>query len=253
MRKVTYLFAIATTMLGSCDSKKQAETQESKDTTTTVMTPAHNSLSEQQKAEGYKLLFNGQNTDGWKFYKGKEGSNWTVEDGALHSKSNAAKVADIMTAEQYANFDLRFDFKISQKGNSGVMYRVTEEFDEPYYSGPEFQVIDAQGWPDQLSDSQKTGSNYDMHAAPQDAVKPAGEWNSGRIVVNGDHVEHYVNGTKVVEYDFNSEDWKKRKAGSKWKDAKGYGMAKSGFIDFQAHKDEHGGEVWYRNIMIKTL
>ena len=254
MKNVTYFFAIIMLIISACDNKKQADDQSDKDTTTSaVMESTQNTLTDQQKADGWKLLFNGQNTDGWKFYKGNEGNNWTVIDGTLHSTSTAEKVTDIMTADQYENFDLQFDFKVSPKGNSGVMYRVTEEFDEPYLSGPEFQVIDDKGWPEQLKDSQKTGSNYDMHAAPQDATKPAGEWNTGRIVVNGDHVEHYVNGTKVVEYDFNSEDWKKRKAASKWNDAKGYGKAKKGYIDFQAHKDEHGGEIWYRNIIIKTL
>ena len=244
----------AAIVIAACDSKKQDQSEE-KDTTAAVMQPTetNNTLTDAQKAEGWKLLFNGQTLDGWQFYKGKEATNWVVIDGSLHSKSDSSKVADIRTTEQYGNFELAFDFKVSPKGNSGVMYRVTEEFDEPYYSGPEYQVIDDKGWPDKLSDSQKTASNYDMNAAPQDNAKPAGEWNTGKIVVNGNHVEHYLNGAKVVEYDFNSDDWKKRKAASKWKDAKGYGMAKSGYIDFQAHKDENGGEIWYRNIMIKTL
>lgn len=254
MRKLTYLFAVIMFLFAACDSKKQADEATDKDTTTATAEPAQNVLTEQQKAEGWKLLFNGENLDGWKFYKGADGSkNWNVVDGTLHTKSDSVSSADIMTVDKYENFDLSFDYKVSPRANSGVMYRVTEEFDEPYLSGPEFQVMDATGWPEELKDSQKPGSNYDMHAAPQDNVKPTGEWNTGRIVVNGDHVEHYMNGTKVVEYDFNSPEWKKLKAASKWKDAKGYGMAKSGHIDFQSHKDKHGGEVWYRNIMIKTL
>jgi hypothetical protein len=254
MKNVTYLFAIAIFLFAACDSKKQADEAGDSDTTALQDEPVHNTLTEQQKAEGWKLLFNGQNLNGWKFYKGADGTkNWDVVDGTLHTKSDSVSSADIMTVDKYENFDLMFDFKVSQHANSGVMYRVTEEFNEPYLSGPEFQVMDVNGWPDPLTDAQKTGSNYDMNAAPQDNVKPAGEWNTGRIVVNGDHVEHYVNGTKVVEYDFNSDDWKKRKAASKWKDAKGYGMTKSGHIDLQSHKDKHGGEVWYRNIMIRTL
>jgi hypothetical protein len=154
-----------------------------------------------------------------------------------------------MTTEQFENFELAFDWKISQGGNSGVMFHVTEEFDRPYLTGPEYQVIDDKGYNGELKDSQLTGSNYDMHPAVNAKPNPIGEWNQSRIVVNGNHVEHWLNGTKVVEYELNSADWKKRKAASKWKDAKKYGIEKKGAIDIQ----DHDHEVWYKNIMIKTL
>jgi hypothetical protein len=112
-------------------------------------------------------------------------------------------------------------------------------------------VIDDIGWPgDPLKESQLTGSNYDMHAAPADKpVRPVGEWNSSRLVVNGKHVEHWLNGTKLLEYELHSPEWEKLKAGSKWKDEKGYGMASKGYIAFQ----DHGQEVWFKNILIKPL
>lgn len=211
-----------------------------------------NILTDAQRAEGWKLLFNGQNTEGWRFYKNKENNSWEVVNGTLHCKpfDGNEKRSDIMTTEQFDNFELAFDWKVSRQGNSGVMFRVTEEYDEPYFSGPEYQVIDDKEYPGELTDLQLTGSNYDMHAAPADKiVNPVGEWNTSRLVVNGNHVEHWLNGSKTVEYEINSDDWKARKKKSKWNDAKGYAQAKKGHIDLQ----DHGAEVWFRNIMIHPL
>lgn len=254
-RIVTYLFAAV--VFVSCQSQKTAEGDQ-QDTTATVGTgnqstaPAENQLTADEESQGWKLLFNGRNMDGWATYQGKENDSWEVVDGTLHCKPEGAaqKRADIRTADQYADFELVFDWKIAPTDNSGVIYRSTEEFDQPYLSGPEYQVIDDKGYPDKLTPTQTSGSNYDMHAAPDDKpINPPGEWNTGRIVAKGNHVEHWLNGTKVVEYEMNSPEWKKLKAGSKWKDAKGYGASARGYIDLQ----DHGGEVWYRNIRIKTL
>lgn len=246
------MFAVV--IFGACQSPKGEDQNQSDTTSTAPVSEAtsQNQLTEAQKADGWKLLFNGENTDGWKTYQNKENDSWQVVDGALHCKpaEAAEKRADMITVDQYENFELAFDWKIAPTDNSGVIYRATEEFDQPYLSGPEYQVIDDKGYPDSLKDTQTSGSNYDMNAAPADkSINPAGEWNTGRIVVNGNHVEHWLNDAKVVEYEFNSPEWKKLKAGSKWKDAKGYGAANKGHIDLQ----DHGGEVWYRNIMIKTL
>src|SRR5262249_3895393 len=120
---------------------------------------------------------------------------------------------------------------------------------QPYFSGPEYQAMDDAGYPGKPTDKQLTGANYDMHAAPAAKPNAVGQWNQSKLVVNGNHVEHWLNGTKVLEYELQSDDWNKRKAGSKWKDEKGYGMAKKGHIDFQ----DHDHEVWFRNIKIKVL
>ena len=246
---------LAAALLGACESKKTVEDDdqaEQNEQPAASETKSENQLTEAQKNDGWKLLFNGQNMDGWRTFKNKENDSWEVVDGTLHCKAKGAadKRADILTVDQYEDFELTFDWKIAPGDNSGVIYRATEEFNEPYLSGPEYQVIDDKGYPDKLSPTQTSGSNYDMHAAPDDKpINPPGQWNTGKIVAKGSHVEHWLNGTKVVEYEINSSEWKKLKTGSKWKDAKGYGIAQRGHIDLQ----DHGGEVWYRNIMIKTL
>ena len=240
--------------LGACQSQKSGDENEADSTATasTETQTADNQLTAGEESQGWKLLFNGQNMNGWKTYQNKENDSWEVVDGTLHCKPDTAaqKRADILTEEQYSDFELAFDWKVAPGDNSGVIYRATEEFDQPYLSGPEYQVIDDEGYPGDLTPTQTSGSNYDMHAAPADKkINPPGEWNTGRIVANGNHVEHWLNGVKVVEYELNSPEWKKLKDGSKWKDAKGYGASSKGHIDLQ----DHGGEVWYRNIKIKTL
>ncbi len=219
--------------------------------TTYVAPVLDNYLTEQQKADGWQLLFDGKTTAGWRFFKDKENDSWEVTEGTLHCKpfDDAPKRADILTIAQYENFELAFDWKISTQGNSGVMFRVTEEYDEPYLSGPEYQVLDDDGYPGELKDAQLTGSNYDMHAATGGKLKSVGEWNSSKIIASGNHIEHWLNGKKVVEYQISSEEWLATKKASKWNDAKGYAASPKGHIDFQ----DHGGEVWYKNIMVKVL
>lgn len=250
------IFSISLTIFSSCQSKKN-ENKSDQDTTTASAAvdsagTSVSQLTEAEKAEGWVQLFNGKNTDGWKIYKDKPNNSWEVVDGVLHCKpfDDADKRSDLRTVEKFENFELAFDWKISVQGNSGVMFRVTEEFDEPYFSGPEYQVIDDKGYPGDLKDNQLAGSNYDVHAAPADKkINAVGEWNSSKILANGNHIEYWLNGVKTVEYDINSPDWKKRRDASKWKDAKGYGQANSGYIDFQ----DHGNEVWFKNIRIKAL
>lgn len=249
------LLSVAVVSLLSCSPEKKEET---------VLEPSaepaaevHNMLTEEQKAAGWKLLFDGQTMTGWEIFKARKNNTWEVKDGTLHCKPLNEAVAgdgdersDIRTSGEYGNFEISFDWKVAPEGNSGVMFRVAEEFDQPYFSGPEYQLIDDVNYPGQLTDLQRTASNYDMHAAvATKPVKPAGEWNTSRIVANGDHVEHWLNGAKVLEYDLNSAEWKKLRNASKWKDAAGYGQSKKGYIDLQ----DHGNEAWFRNLMIKEL
>lgn len=154
-----------------------------------------------------------------------------------------------MTVDEFDNFELAFDWKVSPQANSGIMFRVTEEFDEPYKTGPEYQVIDDEGYPGDLKDVHFTGGVYDMYVPTTKPVNPIGEWNSSRLIANKNHIEHWLNGIKVVDYELTSKDWKKRKDGGKWKDEPKYGMVTKGHIDIQ----DHGSEVWFRNILIKKL
>jgi hypothetical protein len=213
--------------------------------------PAPNTLTGKEKDAGWKLLFDGKTTDGWRAFRGKGIPDvWKVIDGALVvSPKNGKDGNDIVTEHQYDNFELAFEWKVTKGANSGVMYRVSEKEDEPYVTGPEYQILDNKGHPDGKSDKTSAASCYDVYAPSEDATKPVGEWNQARIVVNGNHVEHWLNGKKVVEYDFGSDDWKEHVAAGKFKDVKSFGKEKKGHIDLQWH----GDEVAYRSIKIKVL
>lgn len=215
-----------------------------------IKPPADNQLTPKEKKEGWVLLFDGKTTKGWVNYKGKEQDAWRVTNGELYCPTEGvSQHGDIRTEEQFADFELKFDWKIAPGKNSGVMYRVTEEYKSPYASGPEYQLIDDKGYPHQLDPKQMTATAYDMYACTTDATKPAGEYNQSRILVKGAHVEHWLNNVKVLEYELWSDDWKTRKAGSKWKEFEGYGMSKTGYIDFQ----DHGGGVWIKNVKLRKL
>jgi len=208
------------------------------------------------QTSGYKSLFDGKTLNGWKFYQNRKNNTWEVKDGTLHCKPLNENVkgdgderSDIMTVAEFENFELFFDWKISAQGNSGVIYRASEEFGQPYLSGPEYQLVDDENYGPKPTDKQLSGANYDVQAPSKKVVKPVGEWNTSKIVVKGNHVEHWLNGEKVVEYELHSDAWKQQKANSKWKDVAGYGMTKKGHIDLQ----DHGHEVWFRNILIKEL
>jgi len=251
---LSYIFPVLFfTVLLSCS---QRSSDSSSDSTAAVSTPASSTvLTEQQKADGWKALFDGKSLAGWQPFKGRKNNTWEVKDGILHCKAVNEQVtgdgderADIMTTDTFENFDLVFDWKISAEGNSGVIFRATEEFEQPYFSGPEYQMIDDAGFP-QEKIVNLTGANYGLHATTSKLLKPIGEWNSSRILANGTHIEYWLNGQKVVEYEIRSDDWNKRIAASKWKDSPGYGVSKSGHIDLQ----DHGSEVWFRKILIKTL
>jgi len=209
-----------------------------------------NTLSKKEKKEGWVLLFDGESTKGWRIYQNKKADDWDVKNGELYCKvEGVTNRADLITTDQYENFELQIDWKIAPKENSGIIYMVTEDNPASYLSGPEYQLIDDIGYPDKLSDKQLSGANYDMNAPSAKVSKPAGEYNHTKIVINNGHVEHWLNGTKVVDYQLWTDEWKKLKAISKWKDVKPYGMSKKGYIALQ----DHGGGVAFKNIKIKPL
>jgi hypothetical protein len=199
------------------------------------------------RQEGWRQLFDGTTTAGWRGYNRSDmPPGWEAIDGAL-TRTGAG--GDIITTEQFANFELSLEWMVRDGGNSGIFYRAVESSDPIYFSAPEMQVLDDAGHPDGGARHTAAGSNFALHPVPEGVVKPAGEWNSARLLVNGSHVEHWLNGTKVVEYELGSDDWKQRVAGSKFNEWAAYGTASRGHIGFQ----DHGDWVAFRNIRIRVL
>jgi hypothetical protein len=212
-----------------------------------------NKLTKAEKKAGWKLLFDGKTLEGWRTYKNLPGSSWKVSEGAICSmKPSTNQNPDIISDGVYENYELSIDWKLSSQGNSGIMYMVTENNNNTYESGPEYQLIDDENFPEKIDDYQKTGANYAMQAPAVKAIKPPGEWNHTVIIVNKGHVEHWLNGQKVVEYELWSDAWKKQKEAGKWKDVPGYGAAIKGHIALQAsHSDVTNTGVCFKNIKIK--
>lgn len=210
-----------------------------------------NTLTEAEKANGWKLLFDGKTTEGWRRYKGKEvGDKWQVVDGALTLQPKGGKTGgDIVTVDQYENFELALDWRISPGGNSGLMYHVSEEFGSPFQTGPEYQILDNAKHADGKSPLTSAGACYALYPPSKDLTKPVGEWNRTRLLVNGPHVEHWLNGEKVVQYEIGSEDWEAKVKASKFKNMPKFGKEPRGHIDLQ----DHGNEVAFRNVKIRVL
>ncbi len=212
-----------------------------------------NRLTPRQEAAGWKLLFDGKTTTGWRnFRKTDVSKGWQVIDGALCRVDQTA--GDIVTLEQYDNFELQLDYKVPAHANSGIMYRVTEDKTTPWQTGPEIQILDNT---DPGGDSQKSGWAYALYkpaddpktGKPLDTTKAVGEWNRLRIVCNGPKVEHWMNGVKYVEYEIGSADWNERLAASKFAKMEGFAKNPKGHIALQG---DHGN-VCYTNIRIRPL
>lgn len=212
-----------------------------------------NTLTQQEKDDGWKMLFDGKTTAGWRGYNKNQfpRSGWSVNDGTLMNDGSGG--GDIVTDQKYSDFILELDWKISKAGNSGIFYRGIEQPGQPiYWSAPEMQVLDNERHPDAnkgKNGNRKAGSLYDMIPAQPQTTKPAGEWNHVKIVVNGAHVEHWLNGSKVVEYELWTPEWYTKVRDSKFKCHPAYGDAHEGLIGLQ----DHGNKVWYKNIKIKEL
>ena len=206
-----------------------------------------NTLTPAERAEGWRLLFDGKTTTGWRGWKMDTlPSGWRAVDGAL---TRVRKAADIITTDMFKDFELKLEWKIAKNGNSGIFYRASEDDDAIYWSGPEMQVLDDAGHPDGQSRLTAAGSDYGLYPAPAGVVKPAGQWNQVRLVVKGQHVEHWLNGVKVVEYELGSPDWEAKVKASKFAPHPHYGRNREGYIGLQ----EHDFWVAYRNIKIRTL
>jgi len=226
-----------------------------------------NTLTEAEKKSGWRLLFDGKTFNGWRGL-GRDHvpkGLWVIEDGLIRKINNAdvknlpdgspVEIGDLMTTETFDNFELYFEWKINKAGNSGLKYNVSEEISQKYGSkysalGFEYQLLD-DGDPmySNLKPSQFSGSLYDLIPAKNIVLKPVGEFNSSRILVNGNHVEHWLNGIKVVEFEFGSKELDGAYKVSKFNKIPGFQNKRKAYIVLQNHNDES----WFRNIKIREL
>lgn len=240
------LTSVALALLTACSSTKQ------------VSNTTPNALSDKERNQGWTLLFDGQTTAGWHTYNkpGSIGKAWKVENGTLHLDAAAKKEwqseggGDIATDEEFENFHLSLEWKIAPNGNSGVMFYVHEDpsIAQPWYTGPEMQVLDNAGHPDAKIVTHRAGDLYDLMTA-KEAVKPAGEWNHAEIKANQGKLQFYLNGKEILSTTMWDDNWRAMIAKSKFKDMPGFGTYRKGKIALQ----DHGNDVWYRNIKIRRL
>jgi hypothetical protein len=205
-------------------------------------------LTPEQRAAGWRSLFDGTSTAAWRGYKAPGmPAGWQIVDGML---AKSGSVGDIVTKDQFGNFELALDWKVTKGGNAGVFYRGTEEYDRIYWSAPEYQLLDDAGHPDGQSRLTSAGSDYALYPSPAGIVKPADQWNSTLIVVNGNTVQHWLNGQKLFEYELGSADWTAKVKASKFVAYPNYGKAKRGYIAIQG---DHDGALSIRNVRIREL
>jgi hypothetical protein len=199
------------------------------------------------QTQGWRTLID-PTLSAWRGYReANVPAGWHVADGVL---SKTGSVNDLVTRDQYANFELEFEWMVQPAGNAGVFYRGSEDAEKIYFTAPEYQLLDDAGHADGKSRLTSAGSDYALYPSPAGIVKPAKEWNSSRIVARGPHVEHWLNGQKVVEYEAGSPDWETRLKASKFATWPKYGRLTTGYIGIQG---DHEGPLAIRNMRIRTL
>jgi hypothetical protein len=251
-RTIMYVFSVLIIFsFTGCLQKKSAPAENVQLTDTLAGQQQQNVLTASEIEEGWHLLFDGKSTSGWRSFGKDSVIGWGVEDGNLVAYGQGDSLqGDIITQAQYTNFELSLEWKISPQGNSGIMYHVVENaHGSTWETGPEYQIIDNLNYPEKLENWQTTGANYAMHPPVNAKLRPVGEYNASRILVNGPHVEHWLNGTKVVEFEQWTDDWFKRVKEGKWKDYPSYGLAKTGHIALQHERNK----LWFRNIKIRVI
>lgn len=205
-------------------------------------------LTAEQRADGWRLLVDGSSTSAWRGYKSQTmPAGWRAANGTL---SKDGVTGDIITRDQFGNFQLAFDWMLSPGGNAGLFYRGTEEYDHIYWSAPEYQLLDDSGHVDGKNRLTSAGAAYGLYPAPAGIVKPANQWNSTLLVVQGARVQHWLNGQKLLEYELWSPDWEAKVKASKFNEYPNYGRAKTGYIGFQG---DHEGVLSLRNVRIRVL
>lgn len=248
LRTLTVL-AISSLSFAACSSSKKASGDSA----------APNTLSKQEVKDGWQLLFDGSSTKGWHTYgKTEVGSAWQAVDGTLHldaskkDKWQTVGGGDIVTNDAYENYHLKLEWKISKDGNSGVIFDVQDEpakYEYVWHTGPEMQVLDNDGHPDGKIFKHRASNLYDLVPSTSEPVKPVGEWNLAEIIQNKGKLEFKLNGVTVVSTSIGDDAWRALIAGSKFKSMPDFGKFQYGKLALQ----DHGNDVWFRNIKIQKL
>jgi len=219
----------------------------------TLSAYGQNTLTAQEKKDGWKLLFDGKTTAGWRnFNTTKVGAGWKVQNGELYlDKTVTEGRGDILTDAEYENYEFSIEWKIDACGNSGIIFNVVEDpkYEATYVTGPEMQVLDNACHPDAKIIKHRAGDLYDLISCSKETVKPVGEWNTAVIRSDRTKMEFWLNGTKVVEFTMHDKKWDEMVAGSKFNTMPDFGKARKGHIALQ----DHGDNLWYRNIKIREL
>jgi hypothetical protein len=206
-----------------------------------------NQLTAAETKAGWRLLFDGKTTAGWRGFRQKTmPAGWQAVDGAL---TRVGQAGDIVTVDEFGDFELILEWKLPANGNSGIFYRVTEDDDVMWHVAPEFQLIDNAYNKEPLKPVQLAGANYDLDPPSRDVTRPVGSWNEARVIARGAHVEHWLNGVKVVDYELWTRDWERRVRVSKFAPYPQYARARRGHIGLQDHDDR----IAFRNIKIRDL
>ncbi len=206
------------------------------------------SLKSTQSSNDFIVLFDGKSLDQWRGYKNESvGAGWKIDGETLHFDGSGG--GDIITKQEFADFELVFEWRVTAKANSGVMYRVSKGDSAPYLSGPEYQILDNDGHADGKRSITSAASLYAMVEPENAKPKAIGEWNEGKIRLVNNQLEHWLNGQKVVSIDIGGDDWKKRKEASKFKDWEKFGANAKGHICLQ----DHGDSIWFSNIKIREI
>jgi hypothetical protein len=210
-----------------------------------------NTLSKKEIFNGWELLFDGHSMEKWKMFNGGDVAGWKIVNGELQNSGIGSYYGgDIITKKQYTNFELYIEWKVAPQSHSGIFYHVEEGVTNAISeTGPEYQLIDDLGLTESLDDKQKSGAVFGMFSPVSFVVKPANKWNETRLIVKDQHVEHWLNRKKVLEYELWGNEWITAKQNSEWAEAPYFGEAKSGHIGLQ----DHGGLTVFRNIKIRVL
>jgi len=242
MKAIYYSALAGALLLGACSQKESSQEE----------------TMETEVASEWIELFDGQSFNGWTKYGGEEvGQAWKIQDGMFYLDATNKKDwqtgdgGDIVTVEEFDNFHLQVEWKISPNGNSGIMFFVHEspDFGYPWMTGPEMQILDNEGHPDAQIVSHRAGDLYDLIVSKEETVKPAGEWNLAEVISKDGNLQLHLNGVMVVETSLWTPEWEEMIAKSKFKDMPGFGKFQKGKIALQ----DHGDEVWFRNVRIKKL